>query len=273
MSKTKIGVIGAGKMGGVLTRVILDKNLVSPENLLVCEKVEEKLHPFLQRGVRVCSIEKLSEQADVIIIAVKPQDVKVVLESLKGRLNPSQMVVSIVAGVTISSISRIIGESVPVLRIMPNSAILVGEGICAFSRGPGIDEKRLTSLLRIFQAVGDVVEISEEKMDAVTGLSGSGPAYVYTTIEGLIKGGEKMGLPRDISRKLATQTVLGAAKLVKESNKNLKELISSVATPGGTTVEGLKVLEKGDFVDTLARAVVKSAQRARQISLEIDSEL
>ena len=273
MSKIKIGVIGAGKMGGALIKIILDKNLVLPRDLFICEKVEERLNPFLQRGVRGCSVEELSEQVDVIIIAVKPYDVKPVLESLRGRLNPSQMVVSVVAGVTISFISRIIGESIPVLRMMPNSAILVGEGICAFSRGAGIEEKRLNFLLRIFQAMGEVIEVSEEKMDAVTGLSGSGPAYVYTAIEGLIKGGEKVGLPKETSKKLAIQTVLGAAKLARESNKNLKELISSVATPGGTTVEGLKVLEKGDFVDTLAQAVVRSTRRARQISLEIDSGL
>lgn len=265
----KIGVIGLGKMGGALVKAILNKNLIPPENILVFEKIQEKALSFKKRGVRFLFPDQISKEVDILIIAVEPKNVKEVLESFREKLNSSQVVISIAAGVTTSFISRILGDSIPVLRVMPNSAILVGEGMCVLSTGSGIDEEKMNFIKEIFQTVGDVIELPEENLDAVTGLSGSGPAYVYLAIQGLIKGGNMAGLSEEISKRLAIQTVLGAAKLVRESKRKLEELISSVATPGGTTVEGLKVLEEGNFVDLLARAVVKSTQRARQIREEI----
>ncbi len=271
-STYKIGVIGTGKMGGTIVKAIMDKRLIPSENLFIYDKKEEKLYPFIQRGARSSSIDQMSKKVDVLIIAVKPYDIKAVLKLLKGKLNSSQMIVSIAAGVSISFISRILGDSTPIVRVIPNTAISVGEGICALSTGSTIDARKIEFIHRIFQAVGYVVELPEDKLDAVTGLSGSGPAYVYTVIEGLIQGGEKAGLSREISEKLAIQTVLGAAKLARESAKNLRELISSVATPGGTTVRGLQVLEEGNIKDLLSRAVVEAVKRARQISREIESK-
>ena len=189
----------------------------------------------------------------------------------KLNLNSSQIVISIAAGITTSFISRILGNSIPILRIMPNSAILAGEGMCVISTPDReVDEGKISFVKKIFKSVGDIVELPEESLDAVTGLSGSGPAYVYLMIQGLIKGGKMAGLTEDVSRRLATQTVLGAAKLLKESKREINDLISSIATPGGTTVEGLKVLREGNFVDLIARAVMKATQRARQIRKEIN---
>jgi len=267
----KVGVIGLGKMGGALVRAILDKNLISPENILIFEKIKEKAYPFEKRGVRFLPPDQMSRKLDILIIAVEPKNVKEVLESFRGKLNSSQIVISIAAGITTSFISRILGNSIPVLRVMPNSAILAGEGMCVISTpGREVDKEKISFVKKIFKSVGDIVELPEESLDAVTGLSGSGPAYVYLMIQGLIKGGKMAGLTEDVSRRLATQTVLGAAKLLKESKREINDLISSVATPGGTTVEGLKVLREGSFVDLIARAVMKATQRARQIRKEIN---
>lgn len=269
-SSYKAGVIGTGKMGGTLVEAILDKNLLPPRNLLIYDKKEEKLNPFIQKGARYSCLSGIIKKVDIIIIAVRPNDIKALLQSIKGKLKPSQIVVSIAAGVTISFISRILGDSIPVVRVMPNACISVSEGICALSTGSTMDAKKIRFIEKIFETVGQVVELPEEKLDAVTGLSGSGPAYVYMMIKGLIQGGERAGLSREISRKLATQTVMGAAKIAQETNKDLEELISSIATPGGTTARGLEVLDKEGMVDLFSRAVVEATKRAKQITLEVE---
>ncbi len=269
----KVGFIGIGKMGGALVRTVLEKDILAPSNIFLCDKIEKKLYPFLQKGVRASSLEEISYKADILIIAVEPKEVKSVLQSLKEKLRPSQLIVSIAAGVTISFISRILGGSIPVIRIMPNAAIQVGEGISAICYSSKIDEEKLNFVKKMFASIGYVVELPEDKFDAVTGLSGSGPAYVYTTIQGLIKGGEMAGLSREISKEFAIQTVFGAAKLAKESKKSIKELISSIVTPRGTTAEGIKVLEESNFIDILAKAILKATKRAKDISIEIESQL
>ncbi|MBE0479011.1 pyrroline-5-carboxylate reductase [Candidatus Aerophobetes bacterium] len=270
-SVCKLGIIGTGKMGGTIVNAILDKNIIPPQNLFIYDKQEDKIYNFIQRGARFLPVDKLIKKIDILIIAVKPNDMKPLLQSIKPYLKPAQVVVSIAAGVSISSIKMILGTSIPVVRVMPNAAISVSEGTCALSTGSTIDAEKISFIEKIFRAVAVVVEVPENKIDAVTGLSGSGPAYVYMMIEGLIRGGEQAGLSREISRKLATQTVLGAAKLVKESDKDTEELIASVATPGGTTIEGLKVLEEGKLMDLLARAVMAAAKKAHQINLEVNA--
>jgi len=268
----KVGILGTGKMGGAIAHAILDKNLVCRKSVFVFDKQEEKLTPFIQKGAKSSSLKEIANKADIIIIAVKPDDMKNLLESLKGKLNPQQVVISIAAGITICFISKILGESIPVVRVMPNAAISVDEGTCALSTGSTMDAQKIGFIERIFKQLGQVVELPEEKLDAVTGLSGSGPAYVYMMIEGLIQGGERAGLSREISRKLAIQTVLGAAKIARETDKSMQELILAIATPGGTTARGLKVLDEGDFVDLLSRAVVEAAKRAKKINQEIESK-
>lgn len=271
-SAYKLGVIGTGEMGGAIANAILDKNIIPAQNLFVYDKQENKIYNFIQRGARFFPVDELVKKIDIVIIAVKPNDMKPLLQSLRNKLNPAQVVVSIAAGVSISSIKMILGNSIPVVRIMPNAAISVNEGVCALSTGSTIDAEKISFIERVFRSVGVVVELPEDKLDAVTGLSGSGPAYVYMMIEGLIRGGEKMGLSREISRKLATQTILGAAKLVKESDKEIEELIALVATPGGTTVEGLKVLQEGKIIDLLSQAVIEATKKANRINLEISTD-
>lgn len=266
MLTQKIGFIGTGRMGGALIEGIIKKKLLPPQNLWICDKIKEKLSFFAKYGIKTSlQIQPVVKNADIIFIAVKPQSILQVLEDLKSEIQPSQLIVSIAAGITISYIIKKLGKEIPVIRIMPNIAVLVEEGMAGVSLGKGINPEQKRLVRKILKAVGEVIEVPENQQDAVTGLSGSGPAYIYTVIQGLIQGGIKAGLSQEAASRLAIQTTLGAAKLAKESKNSLEELRRAVASPGGTTIEGLKVLEKKGLKDCLAEAVVRAIQRAKEL--------
>jgi pyrroline-5-carboxylate reductase len=266
MLKKKIGFIGAGRMGSALIGSILEKRIVSSENLWVCDKVPEKIPFFSKRGVNTSvKIKPMIKRVDVIFIAVKPQDISEVLENLKNEIRSSQLIVSIVAGITTSYIRQKLSAEIPVVRVMPNAPALIGEGISAISPSRGTNMENIRIVKEILGAAGEIIEVPEQLQDAVTGLSGSGPAYVYTLLEGLVEGGIKAGLSKEVASRLAIQTTLGAAKMAKESRISLDELRSSVVSPGGTTTEGLKVLEKRGFKSCLIQAVIRGTERAREL--------
>jgi pyrroline-5-carboxylate reductase len=266
MATTKVGFVGAGSMGEALIRGILRGKLIPPQNLWICDKVEEKLLSLLPLKVRISSqIRTMIKKVDVLFIAVKPQDMDAVLKELKNETGSFPLIISIAAGVSTSYISRELGGKVPVLRVMPNIASLVGEGISAISRGEETGEEHMKMAKEILGSVGEVIEVSEDKQDAITGLSGSGPAYIYMVMQGLIEGGVRAGLEERIASKLAIQTTLGAAKLAKNNKISLRELKTSVISPGGTTAKGLKVLDEGGLRDCLARAVIQASRRAREL--------
>lgn len=263
----KIGLIGAGRMGATLIRGMLRKNLVPPQNLWICDKEEEKLLSLKPLKVKISSrVKTIISKVDTIFIAVKPQDIDSVLEELKSEVKSSQLIISIAAGITTSHISQKLGEKAPVVRVMPNIACLVGEGISAISGGERTDRRYVEMAKEILESVGQVIEVSEDKQDAVTGLSGSGPAYIYAVMQGLIQGGVKVGLEETVASRLAIQTTLGAARLAKENKVSLEELKRRVVSPGGTTAQGLKVLDEGGVRDCLARAVSEATSRARELS-------
>jgi len=266
MMSQKIGFIGTGRMGTSLIMGILRKKLTSPQNIWACDKLQDRLSFLARSGVKTSTqIRQMIREVDVIFIAVKPQDIDVVLENLKNEVRPSQLIISIVAGVTTSYIIKKLGRKIPLIRVMPNTPVLIGEGISAISPAEKTGPDKIKIAREILNTVGEVIEVTEELQDAVTGLSGSGPAYIYTVIKGLIQGGIKAGLSHKIASKLAMQTTLGAAKIAKESEKSLDELIAEVASPGGTTIRGLKVLEEGGLKNCLAQAVIQATQRAREL--------
>ena len=267
MLTERIGFIGAGKMGGILIRSILKNGLISPKNLWVCDKFIEKLTSLAKEGANISiEIKPIVKNADVLFLAIKPQDISEVLEHLKGRVQSGQLIISLVAGVTTSFFIKKLGKEISLIRIMPNTPALLGEGITAISSTEKVSSEQRVLLKRIMATVGEVVEIPESQQNAVTGLSGSGPAYIYTVIQGLIKGGVRAGLSPELALRLATQTTLGAARMAKESNSSLDELRQAVASPGGTTIEGLKVLNEGRLEECLAEAVVKATQRAKELN-------
>jgi len=266
MLSCKIGFIGTGRMGTGLIRGILRKKLVLPENIWACDKLEERLLSISKLGVKTAnSVEEIVRKVDIIFIAVKPQDIDPILEKLKNTVSSSQLIISIVAGITTSYIIKRLGKKIPLVRVMPNMPALIGEGISAISPTEYVKANELRIAKEILGAVGEVIEISEELQDAVTGLSGSGPAYIFTVLEGLIEGGLKAGLNYEIASKLALQTALGAVKLAKERKESLEELKSMIISPGGTTAEGLRILQKGGIKNCLAQAVIQATQRAKEL--------
>lgn len=205
-----------------------------------------------------------AEWADAVVLAVKPQVLGEVSAEIASYLE-GKLVVSIAAGISIERIRRLIGSARAIIRAMPNTPALVREGITAVAFGPGCSEEDMASAKGLFESVGRIVEVEERLMDAVTGLSGSGPAYVFTAIEALADGGVKMGLPRRTAELLAAQTVLGAARLVMERSEHPAQLKDQVASPGGTTIAGLHELEQNGFRATLMAAVEAATQRSKEL--------
>ncbi len=264
----KIAFIGGGQMAEALIGGLLAGRLCPAESIWVTDPVAARGdHLKSQFGVRVGSANREAiAWANVVVLAVKPQTLPAVLSEVGPALAQSQsLVVSIVAGVTIKTIAEQMGGAMRVVRAMPNTPALVREGMTAMALGNGVSEEDSRLARTVFEAVGRVVLVEERLMDAVTGLSGSGPAYVFLAIEALADGGVQMGLPRQTAELLAAQTVLGAAQLVLESGVHPAQLKDRVASPGGTTIAGLYQLEQGSFRATLMAAVEAATMRSKEL--------
>ena len=218
------------------------------------------------RSCTRCSNEEIFEQSDFVVLAVKPQHAAVALETIDGSLN-EPLVISIMAGVTISRIQELT-RAKRVVRVMPNTPCLVGEGASGITAGDNVDDKDLKHVSELLQSVGKVVEVAEEHIDAVTGVSGSGPAYVFRFIESLIEGGVAQGLSSDVAATLAVQTVLGAAKLVIETGEDPAVLRERVTSPGGTTLAALNSLEADGFDRAIVSAVSAAVVRSKELAAE-----
>lgn len=212
------------------------------------------------------SNEEIFEQSDFVVLAVKPQHAAVALETIDGSSN-EPLVISIMAGVTISRIQELT-RAKRVVRVMPNTPCLVGEGASGITAGDNVDDKDLKHVSELLQSVGKVVEVAEEHIDAVTGVSGSGPAYVFRFIESLIEGGVAEGLSSEVAKTLAVQTVLGAAKLVIETGEDPAVLRARVTSPGGTTLAALNSLEADGFDRAIVSAVSAAVVRSKELAAE-----
>ena len=204
-------------------------------------------------------------KADIIILGLKPSAVGGVLDEIRGELNPKQLIISIAASVPTEYVEKRLAAAIPVVRTMPNTPAIVGCGMTAICKGKFVHEKHLEAASRLFASVGRTVVVDEKHMDAITGLSASGPAYIYIILEALAEGGVKVGLPRDLATLLAAQTTLGAAKVALETGHHPALLKDEVTTPAGCTIDGIMELEEGRLRVTLIKAVVKAAQRAREL--------
>jgi pyrroline-5-carboxylate reductase len=206
----------------------------------------------------------LAGACHVIVLAVKPQNMQGALDELKPHLSHKPLIISIAAGVPLSILTNGLPDGMPIVRVMPNTPAIVLEGASALARGPNVTDSHMLQALALFSAVGKAIEVEEKWMDTVTGLSGSGPAYVLLFIEGLIDAGVLMGLPRQISRELVLQTVLGTAKMVQETGNHPGELKDLITSPGGTTIRGLKVMEgkgvRGILMEAVEAATLRSLE-------------
>ncbi len=268
---TKIGFIGGGNMAGALVRGLLARGVAEPGDVIVAEPVAARRAELESaHGVRTSGDNAtVVTEADVIVLAIKPQVFASLLPEL-ARVGGSKLVVSIAAGVPIATMEGAIGEGARVVRAMPNTPALAAEGATAIAIGAGATAADAELARALFDAVGTTVIVAETALDAVTGLSGSGPGFVFQFIEALADGGVRVGLPRDIALRLAAQTVRGAATLVLETGRHPGELKDMVTSPGGTTIAGVHALERGALrgtvIDAVEAATARSAELGRKAS-------
>jgi pyrroline-5-carboxylate reductase len=264
----KLAILGTGMMGGALARGLAGSGSIPASDIVLFDKETDKSTKLAGElgAAAAATLEEAVQAAEAIIIAVKPQIVAEVLERTGAVIGQEQLVISVAAGVGTAKIEAALPDGVPVIRTMPNTPALIGEGATGLCRGTHATDEHAALARAYFSVVGKTVMVEEKQIDAVTGLSGSGPAYVFMMIEALSDGGVKAGLPRDTARLLAAQTVLGAAKLVLESDEHPARLKDNVVTPGGTTIAGLAVLERAGFRAALIDAVEAAANRSKELS-------
>ncbi len=263
---SKIGFIGGGNMAEALIKGLLS-GAMPAEKILVSEPSDMRRDHLLSSygiGLADSNLE-LMEKSDIVVLAVKPQIVVEVLDEVAGVYTNEKLLVSILAGVTSATIEKYFQGAPRVVRVMPNTPALVGEGASAICRGHHASQEDLNIVKQLLETVGTVQLIDERQMDAATGLSGSGPAYIYTVIEALADGGVREGLRRDVAHALAVQTVVGAALMVRETKEHPAILRDQVCSPGGTAITGVSTLEKNGLRTTLMEAVSASAARSREL--------
>jgi pyrroline-5-carboxylate reductase len=265
---TTIAVLGAGQMGGALVRGWVQAGAITAKNIRLYD-VNAEAARALAEATGAATAQTPTEavnSAKVALVSVKPYVVAQSLSEISAALPPDCPVVSIAAGVRLAALQSALPPSQPVIRVMPNTPALVGEGASAFCRGEFATEEHAALVSHLFGAVGKAFEVTTEaQLDAVIGVSGSGPAYFYLIIEALSDGGVRAGLPRDVARTLAAQTALGAAKMVLETGQHPAVLKDAVTTPGGTTIAALEVLEAAGLRGTLIEAVRAAMDRAREM--------
>jgi pyrroline-5-carboxylate reductase len=268
----RVGFLGSGNMGEALIRGLVQVGLVPPGNISTSDVRADRLAQMeRQYGIRVTANNlHLVRDSDVIVLAIKPQIMASVLREIASVVDLTKLVISLAAGVATVTLRAHLPKAGRLIRVMPNTPALVLEGVTAIARSDGLYEGDLETAQELFGAVGRVVVLDEEAMDAVTGLSGSGPAYVAIVIESLADGGVKMGLDRATAMTLAAQTVLGSAKLILETGTHPGQLKDMVASPGGTTIAGIAALEEGGVRRTFISAVERATQRSRELGRASD---
>jgi pyrroline-5-carboxylate reductase len=275
LSGKVVGIIGAGNMGEVLIRGLIQSGKVKESDIIVSDVSQERLNYLAKTyAIRITeSNVELVKKSSIVIIAVKPQNIDDLLEELSSSSHEGHLFISIAAGITTDKLAAKMHHKSGIIRVMPNAPASVLAGMAAIFPGRNVAPADLQRAISIFECVGKAVVIRNEAlMDVVTGLSGSGPAFVFLMIESLSDAGVQLGISRKESSLLAAQTVYGAAKMLLETGRHTSELKDIVATPGGTTFAGLKMLEKGNFRSTVMDAVEAAAARSRELGALLNSK-
>ncbi len=262
-----LAVLGLGKMGQILLQAFFKQGLLRPERTCATVRHQDKAQVLSRElGISVgIDNAQAARKADVILLCVKPQTVREVVEQIRPHLGPDKLIISIAASVPSCYIESAAGMEIPVVRAMPNTPCVIGCGMTGICRGQHASQKHVDLTRMLFETVGRTVTVDEKHMDAVTGLSASGPAFIYVILESLAEAGVKVGLPRDVATLLAAQTTQGAARVVLETGHHPALLKDAVTTPAGCTIDGLLELEEGKLRVTLIKAVVKASERAKQL--------
>jgi pyrroline-5-carboxylate reductase len=270
LSEKKLAVLGTGKLGGILLRAYLKQGLFKAKRVTATVKHSEKAATLAKElGVSVTTENRRAVRgADIILLGVKPQVVGDVLKEIVPELTEKTLIISVAASVPTTYIEQHLGGKVPVVRVMPNTCSAVGVGMAGICRGANATAAHIEIAKTMFDAVGRTVVVDEKNMDAVTGLSASGPAFAYIILESLAEAGVKVGLARDVATLLAAQTMKGAASVVLETGDHPALLKDAVTTPAGCTIDGILELEEGKLRVTLIKAVVKATSRAGELLFE-----
>ena len=264
----RIGFVGAGRMATALARGFVAAGCASPEHIVAFDPLSDAAEAFARAtgSATVASNADVAAAADIVFLSVKPQQMAAVLGELKGRLTGDHLVVSIAAGIRLDTLAQALGAGPRLVRVMPNTPCLVGESASAFAVGPDASAEDAATVRELLDAVGTAYPLDEKLLDAVTGLSGSGPGFVFLLIEALVDGGVRMGLPRDVASALAAQTFKGAAAMVLETDDTPEVLRGHVTSPGGTTIAGLQVLEERAVRGAVIAAVEAATLRSQELS-------
>ncbi|MDP9038697.1 MAG: pyrroline-5-carboxylate reductase [Acidobacteriota bacterium] len=268
LANLRVAVLGAGKMGGILLQAFLKNNLLLPEQITATVQHADRAQALsAQYGVEVSTDNlQAAKAADVILLGVKPTQVPAVVEEIRPALTAGKVLLSFAASVRTRAIEDAAGMELAVIRAMPNTPAMLAAGVTALCPGRFCSAEQMAVAQRIFSTVGRTVVVDEKHMDAVTGLSGSGPAFMYIVIEALAEAGVNVGLPRDVATLLAAQTVYGSARMVLETGYHPALLKDQVTTPAGCTVDGILELEEGGLRVTLIKAVKRATQRAKELA-------
>ncbi|MBP3192645.1 pyrroline-5-carboxylate reductase [Natronogracilivirga saccharolytica] len=266
----KITIIGAGKMGETLASRFLSTGTLSRDQLFITAKHESRVAYFDEKfGIKGSTDNAAAvKNADIILLCVKPQIAPKVIELIRESINQDQLVISIMAGYTLEQLQKALVLPLPVIRAMPNTPSEIGAGMTVLASGNQTNGDHIAFAKALFDTVGETTVLDEKYFDAVTGLSASGPAFIYMVIEALAEGGVKCGLPRDVSTTLVTQACLGAARMVAETGQHPAILKDHVTTPAGCTIDGLLKLEEGGLRVTMIKAVDEAARRAKELGGE-----
>lgn len=269
MSDNKIGFIGAGQMAQAIARGITQHQLIPGGQIYFSDPSHFAVEAFQSAVVGSKSVSnnrELIERCDTIILAVKPQYFSVVAEDFEASMDGTKLLISIIAGITLGTLSKTLQTS-RIVRVMPNTPCLIASGASGFTPMDGVEAEDLVLVDQVFSSLGTIIQVEERLLDAVTGLSGSGPAYVLTFIQALVDGGVLMGLPRKTAQLLAVDTVIGAARLVRETGVHPAELYDRVTSPGGTTIHGIQALEENGFRHAVISAVEAATLRSEEMAI------
>lgn len=268
----KISFMGAGSMAESIIAGILNRDFLTKEQIFVTNRNNQERLDTLQESYQIQVIKDKQEvitDADIVMLSMKPHDMEAAIGSIKQHIQPNQLIVSVVAGVSSDDISDLFGKEVPVIRAMPNTSVAIGASATAVSKGKHATEEHINAVIELFNTIGTVTVVNEADMHTVTGISGSGPAYIYYFVEAMEKAAVDAGLDKEVAKDLITQTVVGAGEMLKHSGQTAGELRKNITSPGGTTQSGLEALAFNDFQE----AVIECVKSARERSIELGDKI
>lgn len=271
LQTVRIGFLGAGSIVEAMLSGIEKKRLLSPDQVKITNRCnQDRLRSLAsQFGVIACAEkDSVISGSDVLILAMKPKDAAEACLAMRGMVREDQLIISVIAGVSTSCIEEWLGTACPIVRTMPNTSSAIGLSVTGLAANAYVTEEQLQTATRLFEAIGSVYTVAEEELDIITGLSGSGPAYIYYLVEAMEGAGAEAGLSREMARQLTVQTLLGAAQMLLHTTDEPSLLRKKVTSPGGTTQAGLEVLESYRFHEAITSAVLRAAERARELGAQ-----